>query len=239
MPATTTVTSFFTFVAGTKARASQVNTNFDNYRGHILPINTDTATASHQTHDLGSVDHSWNRIYLRTAPFVNGAQLGKLPIQTLMDGSTPTTLIEDASWLTRTSFDPDETTGVAFQFVVPDEYATGNRISISLRGYCDTGGSHFAMESGSALYKDNVTVASLTAPSNVLTSTSNILPPTTTGLMFTNTSLRVTDSSGRINSITVTAGDVIACYLKRTGNATADTNTGYFHLTNVFIDLNN
>lgn len=239
MPSSATITTFVTMVAGTKARASHVNTNFDNYRGHVLPINTDTATASHQTHDLGASDHHWRRIYLKEAPLINGSALGKLQIQAIHDASSPCDLLEDDNWLNRTSFNADDTTGVAFEFVVPDEYVVGNRISISLRGYCDTGGTHFVMESGSALFKDNVTNASLTAPSNVLTSTSNILPPTTTALMFTNTSLRITDASGRINSVTVTSGDVIACYLNRTPSATADTNTGYYHLTNIFIDLNN
>lgn len=240
MPATTTVTSFFTFVAGTKARSGQVNTNFDNIRGHFLPLSSDTATSSHNTHDLGATDHYWRKLYLGQAPFINGSQLGKVAIETLMDGSVPTQLIDDNSWLTATTFEKDADTGVRFQFVVPDEYAVGNRISLSMRGYGETGGSHVNFKSESALFKPSATTASLTSPSNVLTTTSDILVPTTpAGLLFTNTSLRLTSSDGKINSITVTAGDVIAVKLDRLGTATSDTNTGYFFLTDVFIDLNN
>lgn len=239
MPATTTVTAFVTMIAGTKARASHVNTNFDNYRGHILPIEPNTIASSHNTHDLGATDHYWRKIYLGQAPFINGSQLGKLEIQTLMDGSSPTAIIEDNSWITQAAFEKDKVQSVRFQFVVPDEYAAGNRISVGLRMYAETGGTHVVMETASALYKDNVTNVSLTVPANVLTSTSNILPPTTPGLMFTNTSLRITDSTGKINSITVTAGDIIAVDLKRKGTATEDTNAGYLFLTHVLVDLNN
>lgn len=239
MPATTTVTAFVTMIAGTKARASHVNTNFDNYRGHILPVDPNTISSSHNTHDLGATDHYWRRIYLGQAPFINGAQLGKIEIQTLLDGSVPTALLEPNSWLDFTAFEKDKDQSVRFNFVVPDEYAVGNRISVGLRGYAETGGTHVTFETVSALFKDNVSVASLTSPANVLTSTSNILPPTTPALMFTNTSLRLTSSDGKINSITVTAGDVIAVDLKRRGTALGDTNSGYFFLTNVFVDLNN
>lgn len=239
MPASNTVTSFVTMVAGTKARASDVNNNFNNYRGHILPIDPTIQAAANNSYDLGATDHYWRKLYLGQAPFINGQQLGKQYIETLIDGSVPTDVIEDSSWLTRASFQPSHDSSVRFQFVVPDEYAAGNRISLGLRGFAETGGAHFTFETVAALYKDNVTNASLTSPSNVLTSTSDINPPTTSGLMFTNTSLRITDASGRINSITVTAGDVISVDVKRKPTAVSDTNAGYFFLTNAFIDLNN
>jgi hypothetical protein len=240
MPATTTVTSFVTMVAGTKARASHVNTNFDVLRGHLLPLTTDTATSSNNTHDLGATDHYWRKIYLGQAPFINGSQLGKVGIETFMDGSVPTALLDDNSWLTATTFERSIVSGVRFQFVVPDEYAVGNRISLSLRYFGDTGGSHVNMRTEAALFKPSTTNASLTSPSNVLTTSSDILITTTpAGQINTNTSLRLTSSDGKINSITVTAGDVIAVKLDRIGTATTDTNTGYFFLTNVFVDLNN
>ncbi len=62
MPAT--ITEFFTFAPGTKARSSEVNTNFSNFRGTIVPINTNTASSSDLTHDLGATDHRWNVGYL-------------------------------------------------------------------------------------------------------------------------------------------------------------------------------
>lgn len=238
MPSTATITSFITMVAGTKARASHVNTNFDNIRGHLLPINTDTQTASDQTHDLGASDHQWRSIYIKNPPYINGNQLGKMQIQTVYDGSSPTDLLEDPNWLARTSFPKLKDSGIGFQFIVPDEYVQGNRISLSLRGYCETTGA-FELETGASLFRNVVTDASVTLPTNVLTSTSDITPPSTHNQFFTNTSLRLTTASGTINSVTVGAGDVIACYLKRRGTALPDTNTGYFFLTNINIDLNN
>lgn len=239
MPGIATITAYNTFVAGNKARASEVNTNFTNHRGHLVPINTDTTTASNNTHDLGATDRQWRNIYLQNPPFINGSQSGKLQIQTIYDGSNPTDLVADDNWLTKSAFRYDDTTGVAFQFIVPDEYTAGNRMSLSLRGYCETGTAHFTLESTSALFKHSLTTASTTSPANVLTSTSNIAPPAAANLFFTDTSLRLTGATGLINSLTVTAGDVIAVTLKRTGGATADTNTGYFYLTNIQIDLNN
>jgi hypothetical protein len=61
-----TITSYSTFSAGTKARASQVNTNFSNYRGTILPIDPNTATAISNTYNLGSTEYRWATAYLST-----------------------------------------------------------------------------------------------------------------------------------------------------------------------------
>jgi hypothetical protein len=58
-----TITTYYTFVPATKARSSQVNTNFSNYRGDLLPIEENTAAASHLTHQLGGPDHRWDNIY--------------------------------------------------------------------------------------------------------------------------------------------------------------------------------
>jgi len=59
-----TITSYFNFTPGFKARSSEVNTNFDNHRGTRLPINPTTATASDMTHNLGASDHRWAVGYL-------------------------------------------------------------------------------------------------------------------------------------------------------------------------------
>lgn len=238
----TTITSYVTFVAGTKARASHVNSNLDNHRGTLLPINSDTQTASDATHDLGSSEHRWRNIYLQNAPFVGGLQLSRFEIETFYDGSVPADLVEDTAWLGNIAFPKDLDTSVRCQFIVPQDYTPGNRISLDVKGYCQTGGSHITLETVAALYRVTTTGGdnmSLTSPANVLTSTSNINPPTTSGLAFSNISLRLTDASGRINSISVSAGDVLSFDLKRKGTATADTNTGYFYLTNVIVDLNN
>lgn len=70
MPAT--ITAYHTFTGGTKARATQVNTNFNNHRGTLVPINSDTQTASDNTHDLGSTEHRWARAYINVGSWQQG-----------------------------------------------------------------------------------------------------------------------------------------------------------------------
>jgi hypothetical protein len=66
MPSSATITAFHTFVADTRARASQANTNFSNFRGHIVPIEPLTATASDNAYDLGSDEHRWRAAYVNS-----------------------------------------------------------------------------------------------------------------------------------------------------------------------------
>lgn len=54
-----TITNYYTFVANTPARASEVNNNFLNHRGDLVPINDDSVSASDNTHVLGSSEHRW------------------------------------------------------------------------------------------------------------------------------------------------------------------------------------
>lgn len=65
MPSTATITAFYNFTANTKARASQVNTNFDVFRGHLLPVSPSTSTAIGNTYDLGSNEYYWRNLYLK------------------------------------------------------------------------------------------------------------------------------------------------------------------------------
>lgn len=59
-----TITAFYDFVQGTKARAAQVNTNFGNFRGTLVPIQEDTAAASNLTHSMGTTEHRWSAGYM-------------------------------------------------------------------------------------------------------------------------------------------------------------------------------
>jgi hypothetical protein len=65
MPSTSTITSFYEFAPSTVIKSSYVNANFQNFRGHYLPIKTDTATASDLTHNLGAIDHYWKSSYIQ------------------------------------------------------------------------------------------------------------------------------------------------------------------------------
>lgn len=63
MPESATITNFYTFVAGDKARSAEVNTNFSNFRGHSIPIDPNTEAAAGNTYDLGSSEHRWRDYY--------------------------------------------------------------------------------------------------------------------------------------------------------------------------------
>lgn len=66
MPSSLTITSFYSFSAGTTIRSSEVNTNFSTWRGHNLPVDPSTATAATtRTYDLGASDHAWRYAYMQ------------------------------------------------------------------------------------------------------------------------------------------------------------------------------
>lgn len=76
MPSSATLTSFYSFTSGTKARAAQVNANFDAFRGHILPINPNTSTAINNTYDLGSSEYRWRTNYVQQIDFQSNTSTG-------------------------------------------------------------------------------------------------------------------------------------------------------------------
>lgn len=60
-----TITTFYTFTGGTKARAEEVNHNFLMLRGSLLPIDPTTQAAdTARTYGLGSSDHYWGNSYI-------------------------------------------------------------------------------------------------------------------------------------------------------------------------------
>jgi hypothetical protein len=85
MPSSATITSFYNFTANTRARATQVNTNFDAFRGHLVPIEPLTATSSDISHDLGSDEHRWRTSYVKTVDF---DRLTSTAISFIQGGST-------------------------------------------------------------------------------------------------------------------------------------------------------
>lgn len=239
MPSSATITSFITMNAGGKARASHVNTNFSNLRGHLVAIDPNTQASSHNTYDLGATDIQWRNLYLKNPPYINGTQLGKIEIETVYDASNATEVVEDIAWLGLIKFIDSTTTGVQFQFVVPDDYSATNRISLKINGYGDDDDENFFMQTETALYRPNTTDVSLTSPTNVLTSTSAIAAHSTVSLMISNTTLRLCNTGGTINSVTIAAGDILAVRLQRVGGHASDTNAGNLYITNLVVDLNN
>lgn len=90
MPSSATITSFYTFNANTKARASQVNTNFSNFRGHLLPISPTTITAINSTYDLGSSEYRWRTGYFQEIDLVSNTTTGaNIRISGATDSSHP------------------------------------------------------------------------------------------------------------------------------------------------------
>lgn len=97
MPSTATITSFYSFTQNTKARASQVNTNFSTFRGHIVPVDPNTATAIHNTYDLGSTEYRWRNVYSRSIDLLTNTTSGNsLSIYGNTSTSTPGFIFEIA-----------------------------------------------------------------------------------------------------------------------------------------------
>lgn len=69
MPHLATITSFYTFSGNTKARATNVNTNFSNFRGHLLPIDPNTISCIGDTYDVGSVEYRFNKAWVNYVEF--------------------------------------------------------------------------------------------------------------------------------------------------------------------------
>lgn len=234
-----TVTTYYTFVAGTKARASNVNTNFSNHRGDLVPINSDTASASDNSHDLGTSDHRWRTAYLGRPVKVNNVYVNCFPIEMVWDGTNPANQVEDIGDVSRVPFTTEADHDYRFGFVVPPQYVPGDRISLNIKGYCDTTGI-FVMRTVAGLYQNSVTNASLTAPANQLTSLSTITAQATANQFFDNTTLRLTSASGQINGVAVAVGDRISVNIARlAASDAADVNAGSLFLTDIMVDLNN
>lgn len=128
-----TITTFHDFVPGTPARANQVDENFANYRGTILPVNTNTASASNLTHNLGAADHRWNMFYgsaldLGNTTTANPIQLRSTTVNSLVIQISSTTVFQldstgfDGGYLQAGSVD----TSTAFASgVLPTVYSKG------------------------------------------------------------------------------------------------------------------
>lgn len=90
MPSTATITTFYNFSPNTKARATQVNTNFDIFRGHLIPVDPNTAASANNTYDLGSSEYRWRRLYLPTDIGTTTADIGQMALSPITTGSFQT-----------------------------------------------------------------------------------------------------------------------------------------------------
>lgn len=88
MPSSATITAFYSFSAGHRARSSFVNANFNLFRGHLVPIDPNTATATDNTYDLGSDEHRWRTAYVQSVDIETSTSTASLTISG--DASTAT-----------------------------------------------------------------------------------------------------------------------------------------------------
>lgn len=75
-----TITAFTYFTSTTKALSSEVNSNFANYRGTLLPISELTATAESDSLNLGSTSYQWKDLYFGTNIYYNSEKGGGIPV---------------------------------------------------------------------------------------------------------------------------------------------------------------
>lgn len=152
MPSQATITAFYSFTANTKARASQVNGNFDVFRGHLLPIDPNTQTAISATYDLGSSDYRWRAVYLPATSGTLSAAVGDFAFGPTLSADYNTTASLNISGTTLTI----STIGrpVEYSFVPNSTANDGGYFHVGV-----TSTSDFAVNM--TLMRDNVTVSSL------------------------------------------------------------------------------
>jgi len=238
MPSSATVTAFYTFVSGTKAKSSQVNGNFDIYRGHLIPIDPNTATAIDQAYNLGSTEYQWNNLYVKNPPFINGVSSQYIKTEDLYDGVNPPDQTDIGVAQSVIKFSPGSDQDGYFKLPLPSDYIAGNQIKLRVWCHVDTVTTQI-FEVSSYLFKNNtasaVSIESLpaaevnTATLSFNTASSNKL---ITGEFFT-----VNDTGGFINSVTCTAFDYLLVNFKRVGSNAGDSG-GAFYLADHIFNLN-
>lgn len=96
-----TITGYTTFVTATAAKSVEMNTNFSNYRGTILPIDPNTAAAATDTYDLGSSDYRWNNAYLNNLIFKGATTTDDVSFSIDQDVTAATLLVKVGDSITR------------------------------------------------------------------------------------------------------------------------------------------
>lgn len=67
MPSSDTVTGFTAFSANTLIKSSDINTNFNLWRGHILPVDASVSASATLTYDVGSTTYRWRDVFGKVA----------------------------------------------------------------------------------------------------------------------------------------------------------------------------
>jgi len=76
MPSSATITAFNEFSAKTLIKSADHNTNFGVFRGHIIAVDPNTATAAATgTYDLGSTEYAWRNVYANNFILATAASL--------------------------------------------------------------------------------------------------------------------------------------------------------------------
>ena len=140
-----TITSHITFTPDTTASSVEVNQNFSNMRGTLLPIEENTTTASNNSHDIGSTDHRWDNAYCNEIFFSSHTTAG-LQIR----GNTAGTGID--LYLNGTLGAEFTSKGMPFKYEGP-------------RGFTNTSASN-----GDFLYLNNCGVVTVTSGSSTINS---------------------------------------------------------------------
>ena len=164
MPSSATITAFYNFSANTKARATQVNTNFDVFRGHIIPVSPSTATGANNTYDLGSSEYRWRNLYSNSIYLGQTTSSWKIEDSTLTGDSLIISKNSNPKMILRNSFSYTTTADIG-EFAA----SVGNTITVMTTGSTPV-----------PLTNTTITISTMGRP--VMLSVQNIMFSTTSAL---------------------------------------------------------
>ncbi len=222
MPSSATITAFYTFAPSGLLRSSEHNTNFSTFRGHLLPVHPDTATAATSgAYDLGSSDHRWGTLYVTTVNATNAVGGGGgSAVLWSEQAEAPELVVENN--LEVYLFQAGLSQNLYTALRVPSSYSAGAPVKILIEIYSpDTSGDILIRAQSTLRRAETDDVASTT--NQRTTTNSAITMSSANDNEFQKVELDLSDSSGNINSVAVTAGDMILVRLYRdTDTATSD-----------------
>lgn len=93
MPASLTITAFYSFSANTTIYSAQVNNNFNLFRGNLLPIDGSATSFANNAYDLGSSSFRWKNGYftnLNIADTSDNTKIATFNMSSITAGQTRT-----------------------------------------------------------------------------------------------------------------------------------------------------